>query len=45
MGGDIDDQASFVRWLMYSNEWDIEGIINSRGGGACIAAYYINAYV
>jgi len=44
IGGDPDDQASFVRWLMYSNEWDIEGIITTRGGGAGLAADYINAY-
>lgn len=25
--GEIDDQASFRRFLLYSNEWDIEGLI------------------
>ena len=25
--GEIDDQASFVRFLMYSYEWDVEGLI------------------
>ncbi len=30
MGGDSDDQASFVRFLMYANEFDIKGIITSR---------------
>jgi hypothetical protein len=30
LGGDADDQASFVRWLLYTNEWDIEGIIADR---------------
>ncbi|MCH8041911.1 MAG: DUF1593 domain-containing protein, partial [Nitrospinae bacterium] len=50
IGGDLDDQASFVRWLMYSNEWDIEGIITTRppgsrqGHGYSIAKDYINAY-
>jgi len=27
--GEIDDQCSMVRFLMYANEWDIEGIILS----------------
>ena len=31
IGGDRDDQASLVRFLMYSNEWDVEGIIADRG--------------
>lgn len=26
-GGDPDDEQSMVRFLLYSNEWDIEGII------------------
>lgn len=30
IGGDADDQASLVRFLMYSNEWDVEGIIADR---------------
>lgn len=30
IGGDADDQASFVRFLLYANEWDIEGIIADR---------------
>ena len=25
--GEIDDRCSMVRFLMYANEWDIEGII------------------
>ena len=29
-GGDRDDQATLVRMLMYTNEWDIEGIIADR---------------
>jgi hypothetical protein len=27
--GEIDDQCSMVRFLLYANEWDIEGIILS----------------
>ncbi len=27
--GEIDDECSMVRFLLYSNEWDIEGIITS----------------
>ncbi len=27
--GEIDDQCSMIRFLMYANEWDIEGIITS----------------
>ena len=30
LGGDADDQASFVRFLLYANEWDVEGIIADR---------------
>jgi putative membrane-bound dehydrogenase-like protein len=30
LGGDADDQASLVRFLLYSNEWDVEGIIADR---------------
>src|SRR5512140_2263805 len=29
-GGDPDDEQSFVRFLLYANEWDIEAIIASR---------------
>jgi len=29
-GGDPDDEQSFVRFLLYSNEWDVEGIIATR---------------
>jgi len=25
--GEIDDRCSMVRFLMYANEWDIEGIV------------------
>jgi hypothetical protein len=28
--GEIDDQCSMVRFLLYANEWDIEGIVTSR---------------
>jgi hypothetical protein len=27
--GEIDDECSMVRFLLYANEWDTEGIINS----------------
>ena len=27
--GEIDDECSLVRFLLYSNEWDIEGIVTS----------------
>lgn len=27
--GEIDDECSMVRFLLYSNEWDIEGIVTS----------------
>lgn len=27
--GEIDDECSMVRFLLYANEWDVEGIINS----------------
>src|SRR5262245_28129094 len=30
LGGDADDQASLVRFLLYTNEWDVEGIIADR---------------
>jgi hypothetical protein len=29
-GGDPDDEQSMVRFLLYSNEWDVEGIIANR---------------
>lgn len=34
LGGDADDQASLVRFLLYSNEWDVEGIIADRATDA-----------
>ena len=29
-GGDPDDEQSLVRFLLYANEWDVEGIIANR---------------
>jgi hypothetical protein len=29
-GGDPDDEQSMVRFLLYANEWDLEGIIATR---------------
>jgi hypothetical protein len=29
-GADPDDEQSLVRWLLYTNEWDVEGIICNR---------------
>jgi len=29
-GGDPDDEQSLVRFLLYSNDWDVEGIICNR---------------
>lgn len=29
-GGDPDDEQSLVRFLLYSNEWDVEGMIANR---------------
>ncbi len=29
-GGDPDDEQSLVRFLLYTNEWDVEGIICTR---------------
>ena len=34
IGGDADDQASLVRFLLYSNEWDVEAIIADRSARA-----------
>ncbi|MCI0640650.1 MAG: DUF1593 domain-containing protein [Gemmataceae bacterium] len=34
IGGDADDQASLVRFLLYTNEWDVEGIIADRSAQA-----------
>ena len=30
--GEIDDECSVVRFLLYANEWDIEGIVTSKPG-------------
>lgn len=30
LGGDADDQASLVRWLLYTNEWDVELLLFDR---------------
>ena len=30
LGGDRDDQSSLIRWLLYTNEWDVQGIIFDR---------------
>src|SRR5216117_2072018 len=29
-GGDPDDEQSLVRFLLYADEWDVEGIIANR---------------
>src|SRR5687767_15208777 len=29
-GGDPDDEQSLVRFLLYANEWDVEGIVCTR---------------
>jgi hypothetical protein len=29
-GGDPDDEQSLVRFLLYANEWDVEGVIATR---------------
>lgn len=29
-GGDPDDEASLVRFFLYMNEWDVEGLIGTR---------------
>src|SRR5262245_20183794 len=29
-GGDPDDEQSLVRFLLYVNEWDVEGIVATR---------------
>ncbi|MGZ8900555.1 MAG: DUF1593 domain-containing protein [Limisphaerales bacterium] len=55
-GGDPDDEQSLVRFLLYSNEWDVEGIIanrprardgenkNSERTGLGIVRRLVNAY-
>ncbi len=32
-GGDPDDEGSLVRLFLYLNEWDVEGLIGTRGPG------------
>jgi hypothetical protein len=27
--GEIDDQCSMIRFLLYTNEWNVEGIVTS----------------
>ncbi|MFL1012136.1 DUF1593 domain-containing protein [Flavisericum labens] len=51
--GEIDDECSLVRFLLYANEWDVEGIISSssqyhwrghRWAGDDWAEPYLDAY-
>jgi hypothetical protein len=51
--GEIDDECSMVRFLLYTNEWDVEGIITSssqyhwhghRWAGDDWLDPYLNAY-
>lgn len=51
--GEIDDECSLVRFLLYTNEWDVEGIITSssqyhwhghRWAGDDWAVPYLEAY-
>src|SRR6056300_771776 len=51
--GEIDDECSLVRSLLYANEWDVEGIITSssqyhwqghRWAGDDWAEPYLDAY-
>jgi hypothetical protein len=51
--GEIDDECSLVRFLLYTNEWDVEGIITSssqyhwqghRWAGNDWAIPYLEAY-
>jgi hypothetical protein len=55
-GGDPDDEQSLVRFLLYANEWDVEGIIanqpvtlrrennNPEGTGLGVVRRLIDAY-
>ncbi|MBI3854775.1 MAG: DUF1593 domain-containing protein, partial [Planctomycetes bacterium] len=55
-GGDPDDEQSLVRFLLYANEWDVEGIIanwplarerenlNSERSGLGIVRRFLTAY-
>lgn len=29
-GGDPDDEQSLIRWLLYANEWEVEGLVANR---------------
>ncbi|MBD5782502.1 DUF1593 domain-containing protein [Pelagicoccus sp. NFK12] len=51
--GEVDDECSLVRFLLYTNEWDVEGIITSssqyhwqghRWAGDDWALPYLDAY-
>ena len=51
--GEIDDECSLVRFLLYANEWDVEGIVTSssqyhwrghRWAGDDWTEPYLNAY-
>ena len=51
--GEIDDECSMVRFLLYANEWDVEGIVTSssqyhwaghRWAGNDWMEPYLNAY-
>ncbi len=51
--GEIDDECSLVRFLLYTNEWDVEGIVTSssqyhwqghRWAGDDWASPYLDAY-
>lgn len=47
--GEIDDRCSMVRFLMYANEWDIEGIVYSSSmhwlGQTWSGVEWIHAYI
>jgi hypothetical protein len=43
-GGDPDDEASLVRFLLYTNEWDIEGIFGTRSESKKLITDRIDAY-
>lgn len=51
--GEVDDECSLVRFLLYANEWDVEGIVTSssqyhwqghRWAGDHWAVPYLDAY-
>ena len=35
IGGDADDQASLVRFLLHCSQWDVEAIVANRSADAC----------